>query len=156
MTIRGFIKAITKAYFDLAGTKWLHSVLLYPAHLQSVTLVLIWLLAACTRWLLVGRVLFSSRGKEVVCWGMQRGLLDPAASLVCFTYSCGTHVHLPYFSSGACCFFLPWRVFPQSERVKITFGFNCKNKNHYGIMMYHKNRLIRSYEKVGCQKKVSG
>lgn len=23
-------------------------------------------------------------------------------------------------------------------------------------MMYHKNRLIRSYKKVGCQKKVSG
>nr|XP_013039255.2 MORC family CW-type zinc finger protein 4 isoform X1 [Anser cygnoides] len=43
-----------------------------------------------------------------------------------------------------------------SERVKITFGFNCKNKNHYGIMMYHKNRLIRSYEKVGCQKKGEG
>ncbi|XP_035180110.1 MORC family CW-type zinc finger protein 4 [Oxyura jamaicensis] len=43
-----------------------------------------------------------------------------------------------------------------SERVKITFGFSCKNKNHYGIMMYHKNRLIRSYEKVGCQKKGEG
>uniref|UniRef100_A0A8B9UFS9 MORC family CW-type zinc finger 4 n=1 Tax=Anas zonorhyncha TaxID=75864 RepID=A0A8B9UFS9_9AVES len=43
-----------------------------------------------------------------------------------------------------------------SERVKITFGFNCKNKNHYGIMMYHKNRLIRSYKKVGCQKKGEG
>ncbi|NWZ19701.1 MORC4 protein, partial [Asarcornis scutulata] len=43
-----------------------------------------------------------------------------------------------------------------SERVKITFGFNCKNKNHYGIMMYHKNRLIRPYEKVGCQKKGEG
>ncbi|XP_017572371.2 MORC family CW-type zinc finger protein 3 isoform X1 [Pygocentrus nattereri] len=43
-----------------------------------------------------------------------------------------------------------------NERVKITFGFNCKNKDHYGIMMYHNNRLIKSYEKVGCQIKSSG
>ncbi|XP_078268577.1 MORC family CW-type zinc finger protein 4 isoform X2 [Rhinoraja longicauda] len=40
-----------------------------------------------------------------------------------------------------------------NKRVKITFGFNCKNKEHYGIMMYNKNRLIKSYEKVGCQTK---
>ncbi|XP_059507418.1 MORC family CW-type zinc finger protein 3-like isoform X3 [Stegostoma tigrinum] len=38
-----------------------------------------------------------------------------------------------------------------NKRVKITFGFNCKNKEQYGIMMYNKNRLIKSYEKVGCQ-----
>ncbi|KAK3557919.1 hypothetical protein QTP86_003841 [Hemibagrus guttatus] len=44
----------------------------------------------------------------------------------------------------------------QNERVKITFGFNHKNKDHYGIMMYHNNRLIKSYEKVGCQIKSSG
>ncbi|XP_062857182.1 MORC family CW-type zinc finger protein 3 [Trichomycterus rosablanca] len=43
-----------------------------------------------------------------------------------------------------------------NERVKITFGFNQKNKEHYGIMMYHNNRLIKSYEKVGCQIKSSG
>ncbi|XP_066525015.1 MORC family CW-type zinc finger protein 3 [Hoplias malabaricus] len=43
-----------------------------------------------------------------------------------------------------------------NERVKITFGFNSKNKDHYGIMMYHNNRLIKSYEKVGCQIKSSG
>lgn len=42
----------------------------------------------------------------------------------------------------------------QNERVRITFGFNLKNKDHFGIMMYHKNRLIKSYEKVGCQIKV--
>lgn len=42
----------------------------------------------------------------------------------------------------------------QNERVKITFGFNGKNKEHFGIMMYHKNRLIKAYEKVGCQIKV--
>ncbi|TSK45890.1 MORC family CW-type zinc finger protein 3 [Bagarius yarrelli] len=44
----------------------------------------------------------------------------------------------------------------KNERVKITFGFNYKNKDHYGIMMYHNNRLIKSYEKVGCQIKSSG
>ncbi|XP_067849372.1 MORC family CW-type zinc finger protein 3a isoform X2 [Heptranchias perlo] len=38
-----------------------------------------------------------------------------------------------------------------ARNIKITFGFNWRNKEHYGIMMYHKNRLIKSYEKVGCQ-----
>ncbi|KAM4586160.1 MORC family CW-type zinc finger protein 3 isoform 2-T2 [Fundulus diaphanus] len=42
------------------------------------------------------------------------------------------------------------------EKVKVTFGLNPKKKEHYGIMMYHKNRLIKAYEKVGCQLKVSG
>ncbi|XP_006862627.1 PREDICTED: MORC family CW-type zinc finger protein 3 [Chrysochloris asiatica] len=38
-----------------------------------------------------------------------------------------------------------------TRTVRITFGFNCRNKEHYGIMMYHRNRLIKAYEKVGCQ-----
>uniref|UniRef100_A0A8C3YGG1 MORC family CW-type zinc finger 3 n=1 Tax=Catagonus wagneri TaxID=51154 RepID=A0A8C3YGG1_9CETA len=38
-----------------------------------------------------------------------------------------------------------------NRTVRITFGFNCRNKDHYGIMMYHNNRLIKAYEKVGCQ-----
>ncbi|XP_047421126.1 MORC family CW-type zinc finger protein 3 isoform X3 [Sciurus carolinensis] len=38
-----------------------------------------------------------------------------------------------------------------TKTVRITFGFNCRNKDHYGIMMYHRNRLIKAYEKVGCQ-----
>ncbi|XP_039975066.1 MORC family CW-type zinc finger protein 3 isoform X2 [Xiphias gladius] len=42
------------------------------------------------------------------------------------------------------------------EKVKVTFGLNPKNKDQYGIMMYHKNRLIKAYEKVGCQLKASG
>uniref|UniRef100_A0A6I8NIU7 MORC family CW-type zinc finger 4 n=1 Tax=Ornithorhynchus anatinus TaxID=9258 RepID=A0A6I8NIU7_ORNAN len=42
-----------------------------------------------------------------------------------------------------------------NKRVRITFGFNCKNNNQFGIMMYHNNRLIKSYEKVGCQLKPS-
>ncbi|XP_051275480.1 MORC family CW-type zinc finger protein 3 [Dicentrarchus labrax] len=42
------------------------------------------------------------------------------------------------------------------EKVKVTFGMSPKNKDHYGIMMYHKNRLIKAYEKVGCQLKTSG
>ncbi|KAM9357070.1 MORC family CW-type zinc finger protein 3 [Symphorus nematophorus] len=42
------------------------------------------------------------------------------------------------------------------EKVKVTFGLSLKNKDHYGIMMYHKNRLIKAYEKVGCQLKTSG
>ncbi|XP_010215100.1 PREDICTED: MORC family CW-type zinc finger protein 4 [Tinamus guttatus] len=43
-----------------------------------------------------------------------------------------------------------------NKRVRITFGFSCRNKSHYGVMMYHKNRLIKPYEKVGCQKKGEG
>ncbi|XP_054595098.2 MORC family CW-type zinc finger protein 3 [Nothobranchius furzeri] len=42
------------------------------------------------------------------------------------------------------------------EKVKVTFGLNPKRKEHYGIMMYHKNRLIKAYEKVGCQLTSSG
>ncbi|KAM7389829.1 hypothetical protein PAMP_023783 [Pampus punctatissimus] len=42
------------------------------------------------------------------------------------------------------------------EKVKVTFGLNPKTRDHYGIMMYHKNRLIKAYEKVGCQLKTSG
>ncbi|XP_051840798.1 MORC family CW-type zinc finger protein 3 [Antechinus flavipes] len=41
------------------------------------------------------------------------------------------------------------------KTVRITFGFNCRNKDHYGIMMYHKNRLIKAYERVGCQLKAN-
>uniref|UniRef100_A0A8C2XY60 CW-type domain-containing protein n=1 Tax=Capra hircus TaxID=9925 RepID=A0A8C2XY60_CAPHI len=44
--------------------------------------------------------------------------------------------------------------FLTNKTVRITFGFNCRNKDHYGIMMYHRNRLIKAYEKVGCQLKM--
>ncbi|XP_063070033.1 MORC family CW-type zinc finger protein 3a [Engraulis encrasicolus] len=39
--------------------------------------------------------------------------------------------------------------------IRITFGYNTKSKEHYGIMMYHKNRLIKAYERVGCQLKAN-
>ncbi|XP_053561919.1 MORC family CW-type zinc finger protein 3 [Bombina bombina] len=45
--------------------------------------------------------------------------------------------------------------FMAPKTVKITFGYNCRNKEHYGIMMYHKNRLIKAYVKVGCQLKAN-
>ncbi|XP_075567462.1 MORC family CW-type zinc finger protein 3 [Pelecanus crispus] len=45
--------------------------------------------------------------------------------------------------------------FLNAKPVRITFGFNCRNKDHYGIMMYHKNRLIKAYERVGCQLKAN-
>ncbi|XP_062258830.1 MORC family CW-type zinc finger protein 3a [Platichthys flesus] len=41
------------------------------------------------------------------------------------------------------------------KRVPITFGYNTKNKEQYGMMMYHKNRLIKAYERVGCQMKAN-
>eukprot|EP00795_Rhopilema_esculentum_P017116 gene17116-8639_t len=40
----------------------------------------------------------------------------------------------------------------EAKPVKITFGFS-QNKNHYGIMMYHRNRLIKPYVRVGYQLK---
>ncbi|XP_041439362.1 MORC family CW-type zinc finger protein 3 isoform X2 [Xenopus laevis] len=43
-----------------------------------------------------------------------------------------------------------------SGSIKFTFGYNCVNKEHYGIMMYHKNRLIKAYIKVACQLKNKG
>ncbi|CAL8390336.1 unnamed protein product [Gadus morhua 'NCC'] len=41
------------------------------------------------------------------------------------------------------------------KRIPITFGYNTKSKEHYGLMMYHKNRLIKAYHRVGCQKDAS-
>ncbi|CAI5772577.1 family CW-type zinc finger 3 isoform X1 [Podarcis lilfordi] len=41
------------------------------------------------------------------------------------------------------------------KTVRITFGFNCRNKDHYGMMMYHRNRLIKAYERVGYQQKAN-
>ncbi|XP_006871112.1 PREDICTED: MORC family CW-type zinc finger protein 4 isoform X2 [Chrysochloris asiatica] len=40
-----------------------------------------------------------------------------------------------------------------NKQVRITFGFSCKNNNQFGVMMYHNNRLIKSFVKVGCQVK---
>ncbi|XP_068428043.1 MORC family CW-type zinc finger protein 3a isoform X2 [Clinocottus analis] len=41
------------------------------------------------------------------------------------------------------------------KRIPITFGYNTKSKDQYGIMMYYKNRLIKAYERVGCQLKAN-
>ncbi|XP_028969349.2 MORC family CW-type zinc finger protein 3a [Esox lucius] len=42
-----------------------------------------------------------------------------------------------------------------NTRIQITFGYNTKSKDQYGIMMYHKNRLIKAYERVGVQLKAN-
>ncbi|XP_060732001.1 MORC family CW-type zinc finger protein 3-like isoform X2 [Tachysurus vachellii] len=39
--------------------------------------------------------------------------------------------------------------------IKITFGYNTISKEHYGLMMYHKNRLIKAYEPAACQRKAN-
>ncbi|XP_039599783.1 MORC family CW-type zinc finger protein 3-like [Polypterus senegalus] len=41
------------------------------------------------------------------------------------------------------------------NKVTFTFGYNTKSKEQYGIMMYHRNRLIKAYERVGCQLKAN-
>ncbi|XP_059199473.1 MORC family CW-type zinc finger protein 3a isoform X2 [Centropristis striata] len=45
--------------------------------------------------------------------------------------------------------------FLDNKRIPIIFGYNTKSKDQYGIMMYHKNRLIKAYERVGCQLKAN-
>ncbi|XP_043105451.1 MORC family CW-type zinc finger protein 3a isoform X2 [Puntigrus tetrazona] len=45
--------------------------------------------------------------------------------------------------------------FLNRENVPIIFGYNTKSKDYYGVMMYHKNRLIKAYERVGCQTKAN-
>ncbi|XP_026150487.1 MORC family CW-type zinc finger protein 3-like [Mastacembelus armatus] len=42
-----------------------------------------------------------------------------------------------------------------NKPVPITFGYNTESKDQYGVMMYHKNRLIKAYERVGCQLKAN-
>ncbi|XP_056014445.1 MORC family CW-type zinc finger protein 3-like isoform X3 [Ostrea edulis] len=43
-----------------------------------------------------------------------------------------------------------------NKPVVIKFGFtSSKNPEDYGVMLYHKNRLIRAYEKVGYQKQAN-
>ncbi|XP_033741288.1 MORC family CW-type zinc finger protein 3-like isoform X2 [Pecten maximus] len=37
--------------------------------------------------------------------------------------------------------------------IKITFGFAAKRLDDYGLMLYHTNRLITAYQKIGCQTK---
>ncbi|KAM8856896.1 MORC family CW-type zinc finger protein 3a [Synchiropus picturatus] len=49
-------------------------------------------------------------------------------------------------------FFTEMSIF---KKVPITFGYNTNSKEQYGIMMYHKNRLIKAYERVGCQIKAN-
>ncbi|KAJ7515187.1 hypothetical protein O6H91_22G004200 [Diphasiastrum complanatum] len=38
-----------------------------------------------------------------------------------------------------------------SESIKIELGFNTENKTLYGMMLYHRNRLIKPYMRVGIQ-----
>ncbi|XP_058885967.1 MORC family CW-type zinc finger protein 3-like [Acipenser ruthenus] len=45
--------------------------------------------------------------------------------------------------------------FLKSKNVVMTFGYNTKSKEQYGIMMYHRNRLIKAYVRVGGQLKAS-
>ncbi|GAA6084911.1 MORC family CW-type zinc finger protein 3-like [Tachysurus ichikawai] len=39
------------------------------------------------------------------------------------------------------------------KAIKITFGYNKKSMENYGLMMYNKNRLIKAYVHVPCQRK---
>ncbi|XP_058885069.1 MORC family CW-type zinc finger protein 3-like isoform X1 [Acipenser ruthenus] len=45
--------------------------------------------------------------------------------------------------------------FLKSKNIVMTFGYNTKSKEQYGIMMYHRNRLIKAYVRVGGQLKAN-
>ncbi|XP_021365556.1 MORC family CW-type zinc finger protein 3-like isoform X5 [Mizuhopecten yessoensis] len=42
------------------------------------------------------------------------------------------------------------------NKIPITFGFASTRFDDYGVMLYHYNRLILAYEKLGCQKQTNG
>lgn len=41
------------------------------------------------------------------------------------------------------------------KHSRITFGMNVDNPNLYGIMLYHRNRLIKPYLRVGIQNQIN-
>ncbi|KAF5903095.1 MORC family CW-type zinc finger protein 3-like, partial [Clarias magur] len=47
----------------------------------------------------------------------------------------------------------PVCLLPIKKAITITFGYKTKSKEHYGLMMYHENRLIKAYERVACQRR---
>ncbi|CAL1544704.1 unnamed protein product [Lymnaea stagnalis] len=49
-------------------------------------------------------------------------------------------------------------VVDNNPTVVITLGYTCEEgpSKDYGMMLYHRNRLITAYEKVGCQKQNTG
>ncbi|KAL3685430.1 hypothetical protein R1sor_003452 [Riccia sorocarpa] len=44
-----------------------------------------------------------------------------------------------------------YKPYGVAESIKIELGFNTENKNLYGMMLYHRNRLIKAYMRVGMQ-----
>ncbi|CAL8390278.1 unnamed protein product [Gadus morhua 'NCC'] len=39
----------------------------------------------------------------------------------------------------------------RTQKIPITFGYNMNSKEHYGLMMYYNNRLIKAYHRVSYQ-----
>uniref|UniRef100_A0A2C9LDD7 CW-type domain-containing protein n=1 Tax=Biomphalaria glabrata TaxID=6526 RepID=A0A2C9LDD7_BIOGL len=44
------------------------------------------------------------------------------------------------------------------KSIKIVLGLSCERdwNNNYGFFLYYKNRMIKAYEKIGCQKQSNG
>src|SRR6218665_815625 len=53
-----------------------------------------------------------------------------------------------------CMTFGRWRQ--KRSRNRIIMREDAESCSDYGVLFYYKNRLIKAYEKVGCQKKVRG
>ena len=71
----------------------------------------------------------TSTHKSVKCKHSQQKSTHTYTHTHYYIPQSGSHIHTLLHSS-----------------VRIIFGFNSKNKDHFGIMMYRKNRLIKSYE----------
>ncbi|KAK3718972.1 hypothetical protein RRG08_057132 [Elysia crispata] len=50
--------------------------------------------------------------------------------------------------------YFDYRPRNEEKPIRITFGFTFEDEKteNYGMMLYHRNRLIKAFERVGCQK----
>uniref|UniRef100_A0A9J7YFQ7 MORC family CW-type zinc finger 3a n=1 Tax=Cyprinus carpio carpio TaxID=630221 RepID=A0A9J7YFQ7_CYPCA len=103
----------------------------------------------------------ESTGTRIIIWNLRKTSTDKSE----FVFETGCNdIQIPseVYESEKKKYKQPSHVFlssPESDfslrrkSIPITFGYNTKSKEHYGVMMYHKNRLIKAYERVGCQNK---
>ena len=54
------------------------------------------------------------------------------------------------------CKFLLFYKYCFQKSIRVTFGFTWEHdtSEDYGMMLYHRNRLIKAFERVGYQKQV--
>ncbi|KAK3754337.1 hypothetical protein RRG08_026933 [Elysia crispata] len=57
-------------------------------------------------------------------------------------------------TAGKCPEYLNYYPRNEKKSIRVTFGFTWENdrSEDYGMMLYHRNRLIKAFERVGYQK----